>query len=130
MRAMPNWNIEVCARCGKEARLVYNGPEWKRQYSVQCTENPQHTSRLYRTGREAVRNWNETQLRTYADCGLIEIMWIPKKDRMPTEADADPYGCVMIWDRLNGAKITGWRNTQELSREAVTHWARLPEGPK
>lgn len=72
-------------------------------------------------------NWN---IEACARCGLIEIMWIPKKDRMPTEADADPYGCVLIWDRLNGAKITGWRNTQELSREAVTHWARLPEGPK
>lgn len=130
MSGMSRWNVEACARCGKEARLVYSGPEWKRQYIVQCSDNPEHASRPYRTGREAVRNWNETQLRTYDDCGLSELMWIPKKDRMPTEADADPYGCVMIWDRLNGAKITGWRNTQELGREAVTHWSRLPEGPK
>jgi hypothetical protein len=49
---------------------------------------------------------------------------------MPTAADADAYGCVLIWDRLNGVKITGWQNVQELGRENVTHWARIPAGPK
>ena len=130
MCGMPNWNIEACARCGKEARLIHSGPEWKRQYIVQCTGDLHHATRPYRLGREAVSHWNETQLRAWDACAINDTMWIPKRDRMPTAADADPYGCVLIWDRLNGAKITGWRNTQELSREAVTHWARLPEGPK
>lgn len=56
--------------------------------------------------------------------------WIDKRKLMPTEADADPWGCIMIWDRLNGCKITGWKNAQELGRANVTHWARLPGGPK
>lgn len=56
--------------------------------------------------------------------------WINKRRLMPTAADADAYGCVLIWDRLNGVKITGWQNAQELGRENVTHWARIPAGPK
>ena len=48
---------------------------------------------------------------------------------MPGPEDADAYGCVLIYDRLNGVKVTGWRNEQELRREAVTHWAPMPEGP-
>jgi hypothetical protein len=36
----------------------------------------------------------------------------------------------MIWDRLNGAMVTGWRNAQQLNRAAVTHWARIPDGPR
>ncbi len=60
---------------------------------------------------------------------MASVEWISKRERMPGEADADAYGCVLIFDRLNGVRITGWRNVQELSREAVTHWAKLPEGP-
>lgn len=58
------------------------------------------------------------------------IDWIDKSVRMPTEADSDPWGCVMIYDKLNGVKITGWRNAGELNRSVVTHWARIPHGPR
>ena len=57
------------------------------------------------------------------------IDWVAKGQRMPGPEDADAYGCVLIYDRLNGVKVTGWRNEQELRREAVTHWAPMPEGP-
>lgn len=70
--------------------------------------------------------WN---IEPCARCGVNAVEWVDKNERMPVEMDADAYGCVLIWDRLNGARVTGWRNTQELGREAVTHWARLPEGP-
>lgn len=56
--------------------------------------------------------------------------WVDKNTRMPTAEDADYWGCVMIWDQLNGAMITGWRNAQQLNRAGVTHWARIPEGPR
>lgn len=57
------------------------------------------------------------------------VNWIDKTVRMPTVADADLWGCIMIWDTLNGARVTGYRNAQELNRSVVTHWARLPDGP-
>lgn len=124
---MAKWNVEDCARCGTRAELVHIGPDWRRQYMVKCTCNVTHGTRPYRTGREAVSHWNEVQLRLY-DTPTVTT-WVDKRQRMPGQDDADPYGCIMIWDRLNGAKITGWRNTQELNREAVTHWAALPAGP-
>lgn len=57
------------------------------------------------------------------------VEWVNMQDRPPRREDADEYGCVMIWDELNGVMITGWRNEQMLYREPVTHWARTPEGP-
>ena len=62
--------------------------------------------------------------------GYIRPEWIDKTVRMPTAEDADPWGCVLIYDRYNGCQITGWRNTQALSRQYVTHWARMPLGPR
>lgn len=56
--------------------------------------------------------------------------WIPTAERMPEQADADPWGCVMIWDHYNGCMITGWQNHQRLEAEWVTHWARIPRGPE
>ena len=126
---MPNWIVEACGRCGSEAQFIHTGPEWKRRYCVRCDADETHCTRPYLTGREAVKRWNDAQRNIYDGCGSNSIEWINKYDRMPGEDDADAYGCVMIWDRLNGARITGWRNAQELGREAVTHWAVLPEGP-
>ena len=57
------------------------------------------------------------------------VEWINKTERMPTEADCDLWGCVLIYDRLNGVKVTGYRNAGELGRSGVTHWARMPLGP-
>lgn len=56
--------------------------------------------------------------------------WIPTAERMPERADADLWGCVMIWDHYNGCMITGWQNRQRLEAEWVTHWARTPRGPE
>lgn len=57
------------------------------------------------------------------------VIWIDKTERMPTADDADEYGCVLIYDTLNGIMISGYKNTQNISRWPVTHWARMPEAP-
>ena len=46
--------------------------------------------------------------------GYTATEWIPTAERMPQQADADPWGCVMIWDHYNGCMITGWQNRQRL----------------
>lgn len=54
--------------------------------------------------------------------------WVRLDRRRPTAEDADPWGCVLIWDSNNGVMLAGWRNEQQLGRPYVTHWARTPEG--
>lgn len=61
--------------------------------------------------------------------GLTLLDWHDLSTSRPTESDADLYGCVMVWDQNNGLRITGWRNSQELNRGPVTHWAHTPDGP-
>lgn len=55
--------------------------------------------------------------------------WVRIADRKPRHEDADAWGCVLIWDRYNGVRVTGYRNHQMLDAEYVTHWARIPDGP-
>lgn len=56
--------------------------------------------------------------------------WIDKHDRLPKKEDADAQGCVLVWDALNGVKVAGYQNTQQLGRQYVTHWRTPPEGPR
>lgn len=58
------------------------------------------------------------------------IQWIDKTERMPEAEDADAQGCVLVWDKNNGAMVAGYRNPLGLGRSSVTHWARLPERPE
>lgn len=62
--------------------------------------------------------------------GRAEVDWIDKTTRGPTAEDADSWGHILVWDVLNGHKITGYNNRVELARENVTHFARTPRGPK
>lgn len=61
---------------------------------------------------------------------IATIQWIDRTVRMPTKADANPQGCVLIWDENNGIMIKGWHNTAEICRAPVTHWATPPKGPR
>ena len=100
-------------------------------YVVKCDQNPElHTSKVFNTGRSTAWSWNSEQKKLTGEESPCKINWVDKRVRMPWESDADAYGCVLIWDRLNGVKVTGWKNIHELNREAVTHWARMPEGPR
>lgn len=45
--------------------------------------------------------------------------WIDKETHPPSGADADEYGCVLVWHAFQGNMITGWRNA--LSNRFITH---------
>lgn len=61
---------------------------------------------------------------------MSEITWYALEERMPTEADADPWGCVLCWNSHDGMMLTGYKNEYRLSPTRSTHWARVPQGPK
>lgn len=52
--------------------------------------------------------------------------WIPVRERLPTAAEADVYGCVLVRDG-NGNRVTGWRQPE--SDGGITDWQRLPAPP-
>lgn len=54
--------------------------------------------------------------------------WISKDDRVPTEADADAQGCVLVWHLYNGVMITGWHRLPESL--FFTHWMPPPAPPE
>lgn len=60
----------------------------------------------------------------------MTVEWIDKRERLPTGTDCDAWGCVLIYDRHNGVMVTGYLNRQQLDRRGVTHWARIPDGPR
>ena len=46
--------------------------------------------------------------------------WIDKRERPPTQKDADPWNCVIVWHRYQGCMITGWKYAVE--SDLITHW--------
>ena len=54
--------------------------------------------------------------------------WIPFSERPPTQADADEYGCVLVWHIMNGVLVRGWEN--DSGRAYISHWMHTPEGPE
>lgn len=56
------------------------------------------------------------------------VDWIEKAKQPPTEADADPMGCVLVWHLYQGVMVYGWRNANE--NRFMTHWARTPQRPE
>lgn len=57
-----------------------------------------------------------------------KIVWVKREEGMPTEKDADVYGCVLAWHKYNGVMVTGWRRVRE--NDFVEAWARTPMGPE
>lgn len=53
--------------------------------------------------------------------------WIATAKRKPTQADADPYGCVMAYHMMQGVMIIGWHVVGDGGY--YTHWAHIPEAP-
>lgn len=53
--------------------------------------------------------------------------WIHSEERMPTQDDADKWGCVLVWHTYQGPMITGWKQVKQNS--FMTHWRRTPRPP-
>lgn len=58
-----------------------------------------------------------------------KVTWIDKRDRMPTEDDADRWLCVLAWSPNLGCTIVNWQNFENYGGH-LTHWARMPERPE
>ena len=58
----------------------------------------------------------------------LERKWISIKQQTPTAADADIYGCVLVKDRHNGHRVTGWHQPE--MDGGITDWQRLPRSPE
>lgn len=54
--------------------------------------------------------------------------WINMKDHPPTDDDADPWNCIMVWHEYQGCMVTGIRSA--LDNSFVTHWKRTPPMPE
>lgn len=54
--------------------------------------------------------------------------WISTKERMPDKADADVHNCVLVYDRHDGHKVTGWHQVR--INRAIEMWQRLPDAPQ
>ena len=57
----------------------------------------------------------------------VTIQWVPVTERMPTEKDADPQRCVLVWHAYQGVMVTGWHQIN--GNQFITHWA-TPRGPE
>ncbi len=55
--------------------------------------------------------------------------WIPTAQRMPAEADADAYGCVLVWHRYNGAMVLHVHNVENFGA-FITDWMPTPAAPR
>ena len=54
--------------------------------------------------------------------------WVSVLDRLPTEADADKGGCVLVWHIHQGVLLMGWH--QVTSNRFFSHWMRAPMPPE
>jgi len=57
---------------------------------------------------------------------VIVSDWVDRDERLPTEADADVQGCVIVWHVYNGVMVMGWFNVPH--NRFVSHW--LPAIPR
>ena len=53
--------------------------------------------------------------------------WIPREERLPTEADADAFNCVIVYHVFNGVMITGWHRVAD--NRFISHWTHTPPDP-
>lgn len=59
--------------------------------------------------------------------------WINIREQTPTAADADEWGCVLVWHRYNGTQVTGWHNIvvhENPDGDLITHWRHCPPPPE
>lgn len=54
--------------------------------------------------------------------------WISVKARLPTEEDADPVGCVIVYHLFQGVMVIGWH--QIAGGGYYTHWMPTPAPPE
>ena len=54
--------------------------------------------------------------------------WIPRTQRLPTQADADEQGRVLYWHRYQQTMVLGWH--QMAHNEFLTHWQKTPPAPE
>lgn len=54
--------------------------------------------------------------------------WTAMHDRPQTDADADPWGCVIAWHIHNGAIIINIHNIAHYGLY-ITHWQPTPAAP-
>lgn len=54
--------------------------------------------------------------------------WINAESRPPTAADADEWGCVLVWHIYQGPMITSWRQVEKNC--FMTHWQHTPIPPE
>jgi hypothetical protein len=70
--------------------------------------------------------------RFYTHWGRIDAFangrWIETSERMPTKDDADIHNCVLVHDRHDGHRITGWHQAER--DHAITMWQGLPDAPE
>ena len=70
--------------------------------------------------------------RFYTHWGRIEAFakgrWIETTQRMPTKEDADIHNCVLVHDRHDGHRITGWHQAER--DHTITMWQGLPDAPE
>ena len=53
--------------------------------------------------------------------------WICIRDRPPTEADADFYGCILVCHIWQGVMLIGWHRIHE--NRFYSHWMSPPGPP-
>lgn len=58
---------------------------------------------------------------------MIVADWIDRDERLPTEADADEFNCVLVWHVYNGVMITGWHNVA--GNRFISHWTHTIPRP-
>lgn len=59
----------------------------------------------------------------------IPCEWIPMAMFKPSATDADLWGCILAFDRDDGAFVIGWNNPT-IKQRNIIGWQKLPEGPK
>ena len=57
---------------------------------------------------------------------LTERDWIDKRDRMPTKADEDQNGKVLVFNIYGGVMISGAEDFATYGGKYSTHWMRIP----
>lgn len=55
--------------------------------------------------------------------------WILSAARQPTEADADEYGCVVVWHIYQGVMVLGWHQITE-ENPYLPYWMPAPGKPE
>lgn len=61
------------------------------------------------------------------DLPAPETGWMDAAAKPPGEADADEFGCVVVWHLYNGCMVAGWKQARD--NPFMTHWQPCPSPP-